>query len=900
MPLDLSAADAWFARRGWTPFDFQREVWAAMAEGRGGLLHATTGAGKTYAVALGALARAAALGGPAVAALAGKTTGMTLGKTTGKTAPAAGVLWITPMRALAADTQRALAAPLADLAPAWTIGLRTGDTTSGERAKQDRRLPTVLVSTPESLTLLLTRPDAAERLHSVHTVVVDEWHELVGNKRGVQVQLLLARLAGWNPRLLVWGLSATLGNLDGAMAMLLGPRPPGDAPPVLVRGRIDKTLLIDTLLPPNPGRFAWGGHLGAQMQQPVVDEITRTDAEGGVTLVFTNVRSQAEVWYQLLLAAKPEWAGQIALHHGSLAREVREWVEAGLKAGTLKAVVATSSLDLGVDFLPVSRVLQIGSAKGVARLLQRAGRSGHQPGRASRITLVPTNTLELIEAVAARRAVAAGRVEPRHAPAQPLDVLVQHLVSIALGGGFRADDLFDEVRRAWSYRHLSRESFQWALDFVVRGGASLGAYPEFHRVVEVDGVYRVPDAGIARRHRMQVGTIVGESAMLVKWWSKAGSGGGTLGQVEESFIARLNKGDCFVFGGRVLEYVRTQDMAAFVRKATAQRGVVPSWAGGRMPLSSELADATLAVLVGVAEAAAQQLRSGGPADPVAGADAADVAEVVDLADEPELRAAGPMLAAQARLSRLPGRDTLLVEQYRSREGQHLFAYPFAGRHVHLGLASLLAWRLSHQRPNTFSISVNDYGFELLAAEDVDLAPVLDRSAFAERSADGADLLHDVLASLNSSELARRRFREIARVAGLVFTGYPGAPKSTKQLQASSGLFYDVFRQYDPANRLLGQADAEVLAQELDIGQLGDCLARLRRWRVDPVVLKAPSPLALALMVERFREQLSTEKLADRLARIVADAEALLSAGAAGAAPALPASPGRLRRRRAAG
>ena len=900
MPLDLSAADAWFARRGWTPFDFQREVWAAMAEGRGGLLHATTGAGKTYAVALGALARAAALGGPAVAALAGKTTGMTLGKTTGKTAPAAGVLWITPMRALAADTQRALAAPLADLAPAWTIGLRTGDTTSGERAKQDRRLPTVLVSTPESLTLLLTRPDAAERLDSVHTVVVDEWHELVGNKRGVQVQLLLARLAAWNPRLLVWGLSATLGNLDGAMAMLLGPRPPGDAPPVLVRGRIDKTLLIDTLLPPNPGRFAWGGHLGAQMQQPVVDEITRTDAEGGVTLVFTNVRSQAEVWYQLLLAAKPEWAGQIALHHGSLAREVREWVEAGLKAGTLKAVVATSSLDLGVDFLPVSRVLQIGSAKGVARLLQRAGRSGHQPGRASRITLVPTNTLELIEAVAARRAVAAGRVEPRHAPAQPLDVLVQHLVSIALGGGFRADDLFDEVRRAWSYRHLSRESFQWALDFVVRGGASLGAYPEFHRVVEVDGVYRVPDAGIARRHRMQVGTIVGESAMLVKWWSKAGSGGGTLGQVEESFIARLNKGDCFVFGGRVLEYVRTQDMAAFVRKATAQRGVVPSWAGGRMPLSSELADATLAVLVGVAEAAAQQLRSGGPADPVAGADVADVAEVVDLADEPELRAAGPMLAAQARLSRLPGRDTLLVEQYRSREGQHLFAYPFAGRHVHLGLASLLAWRLSHQRPNTFSISVNDYGFELLAAEDVDLAPVLDRSAFAERSADGADLLHDVLASLNSSELARRRFREIARVAGLVFTGYPGAPKSTKQLQASSGLFYDVFRQYDPANRLLGQADAEVLAQELDIGQLGDCLARLRRWRVDPVVLKAPSPLALALMVERFREQLSTEKLADRLARIVADAEALLSAGAAGAAPALPASPGRSRRRRAAG
>ena len=854
-------ADAWFAARGWQPFDFQRQVWAAMAAGRGGLLHATTGAGKTYAVALGALARAAALGVPA----------------DGKAAPPVGLLWITPMRALAADSQRALAAPLADLAPAWTLGLRSGDTTSAERARQDRRLPTVLVSTPESLTLLLTRADAAERLHGVHTVVVDEWHELVGNKRGVQVQLLLARLAVWNPRLLVWGLSATLGNLPEALAMLQGPQPPGDAPPLLVQGRIDKALVIDTLLPPNPGRFSWGGHLGAQMQQPVADEIASTVAAGGgTTLVFTNVRSQAEAWYQMLLTARPDWAGDIALHHGSLDKSVREWVEAGLKAGTLKAVVATSSLDLGVDFLPVSRVLQIGSAKGVARLLQRAGRSGHQPGRPSRITLVPTNTLELIEAVAARRAVAAGQVEPRQAPEAPLDVLVQHLVSVALGGGFSADALYAEVCRAHSYRDLSRASFQWALDFVVRGGDSLGAYPEFHRVVcGEDGVYRVPDKGIALRHRLQVGTIVGESAMLVKWWSKAGAGGGTLGQVEESFIARLNKGDCFVFGGRVLEYVRTQDMAAYVRKASGQRGVVPSWGGGKMPLSSELADATLAVLAGVQQADAAP--DSGSAMPV----------------DPELRAAAPMLDAQRRLSQLPGAGTLLVEQYRSREGWHLFVYPFAGRHVHLGLASLLGWRLSQHRPNTFSISVNDYGFELLAAEDLDLAAVFDQSVFDP----GPDLLADVLASLNSSELARRRFREIARVAGLVFTGYPGAPKSTRQLQASSGLFYDVFRQHDPGNRLLHQADAEVLAQELNLRQLAASLARLRAWRLAPVVLRAPSPFALALMVERFREQLSTEKLADRLARIVADAEAAMQADVPGSTAALPTGrPGRPARR----
>lgn len=842
--------DAWFHHCGWTPFAFQRQVWAAMAEGRGGLLHATTGAGKTYAVALGALARAQALGLPLTKADAGRM------------APPLGVLWLTPMRALAADTTRALAAPLTDLAPAWTLGQRSGDTPAAERARQDRRLPTVLVSTPESATLLLTRPDAAERFAQVHTVVVDEWHELIGNKRGVQVQLLLARLAMWNPRLLVWGLSATLGNLDGALAMLQGSTPPGDVPPLLVRGRIDKTLVIDTLLPPNPGRFSWGGHLGVQMQQPVAEAIAQAVAEGGSTLVFTNVRSQAEAWYQMLLDARPDWAGQIALHHGSLDKGVREWVEAGLKAGSLRAVVATSSLDLGVDFLPVSRVLQIGSAKGVARLLQRAGRSGHQPGRPSRITLVPTNTLELIEAVAVRRAVAAGRVEPRHAPEAPLDVLVQHLVTVALGGGFSADALYAEVRRAHSYRALPREHFQWALDFVERGGASLGAYPEYHRVVRgEDGVWRVPDKGIALRHRLQVGTIVGDAMMQVKWLS-----GGTLGQVEEGFIARLNKGDCFVFGGRVLEYVRTQDMAAYVRKSAGKRGVVPAWNGGKMPLSSELADATLAVLAGVQQAAPD-------AEPA----------------DPELQAAAPMLAAQRQLSHLPAPGRLLVEQYRSREGWHVFVYPFAGRQVHLGLASLLAWRLARARPNTFSISINDYGFELLAAEAVDMATVLDGSVFDP----GPDLLADVLASLNSSELARRRFREIARVAGLVFSGYPGAPKSTRQLQASAGLFYDVFRQHDPGNRLLHQADAEVLAQELDTRHLGEALARLRALAIDAVVLRAPSPFALALMVERFREQLSTEKLGDRLARIVADAEAAMLDGAPGTQAALPtAGPGR--------
>ncbi len=815
----MKAAEDWFAGQGCRPFAFQREVWQAMAEGRSGLLHANTGSGKTYAVWFGALGRALA-----------------------RARDAAGlqVLWITPMRALASDTVRALQAPLPDAMPRWSVGQRTGDTSSAERAKQDRRMPAALVTTPESLTLMLTRERAASDLAAVHTVIVDEWHELIGNKRGVQVQLALARLKRWNPQLAVWGLSATLGNLDAAMRTLCGPGG------TLVQGRIDKAIVIDTLLPKEPGRFSWGGHLGAQMQQPVVEEIERTQ---GTTLVFTNVRSQAEIWYQLLLAARPDWAGRIALHHGSLDKDVRAWVEAGLKDGSLKAVVATSSLDLGVDFLPVERVLQIGSPKGVARLLQRAGRSGHAPGRASRVTLVPTNTMELVEAAAVRRAALAGRVESRASPDKPLDVLVQHLVTVALGSeigpdgrvrrGFEADALFDEVRTAAAYTDLTRDEFDWCLAFVERGGASLTAYPQYHRVVRGDdGVWRVTDRGIAHRHRLQVGTIVSDAAMQVAWLS-----GGRIGTVEEGFIARLKAGDCFVFAGRVLEYVRTQDMTAYVRKATKAKGIVPAWGGTKMALSDAMTDMVQALLEG--------------------ADQGDFLE-------PEMQAAQPMLAAQARLSKLPRPDMLLVERFASREGHHLFIYPFGGRNVHIGLAQLIAWRLARAQANTFSLSINDFGFELIAARPVDCTPLLDGSAFST-----SNLMADVLASLNAGELAQRRFREIARVAGLVFTGYPGAAKSAKQLQASSSLFWEVFRKYDPRNPLLGQAEREVLAQELEIERLRATLCRMAAQRIELVDLRVPSPFALPLMVERFREELSTEKLADRLQRILAEASAVL-------------------------
>lgn len=814
-------AREWFAQRSWTPHGFQQTVWDAIEEGRSGLLHATTGSGKTYAVWLGLLQALAPLRPP---------EGLQ-------------VLWITPMRALAADTVRALREPLEDMSPGWRVESRTGDTSSAERARQERRPPQVLVTTPESLSLLLTREDAHQRLATLSAVVVDEWHELIGSKRGVQLQLAIARLATWQPELLVWGLSATLGNLDQALNTLVRPLRRAERA-CLVQGRIDKTLIIDTLLPSEPGRFSWGGHLGAQMLRPVVDEID----SAGTCLVFTNTRSQAEIWYQMLLQERPDWAGLVALHHGSLDPDVRAWVEEGLKTGQLKAVVATSSLDLGVDFLPVERVLQVGSPKGVARLLQRAGRSGHAPGRPSRITIVPTNTMELVEAVAARRAAHAGQVESRCSPQAPMDVLVQHLVTVAIGGGFEPDELYAEVQRTEAYAGLEPASFEWALAFVERGGHSLAAYPEYHRVQRVDGRCVVPDRRLAQRHRQQVGTIVSDAGLQVKWVS-----GGTLGTIEEGFIARLSPGDCFVFAGRVLEYVRTREMTAYVKKALKPKGVVSTWAGSKMPLSTELADATLAVLGEVS----------------AGAEAGPEGLIPS---EPELRAAWPMLSTQLRQSALPMAGHVLIEVLQSREGEHLFLYPFAGRLVHTGLAQLLAWRLAQQRPSgaSFSLSVNDLGLEIVSPSPLDLpADVLALRTLLLPPASGETLLEDILESLKAGHLPQRRFREIARVAGLVSGGLPGARKSTRQIQASSSLFYEVFRRYDAQNELLVQAEREVLTQELDVERLQAALQRLQQWTWRRIDLKSPSPFCLPLMVERLREQLSTEQLTARIERWVA-------------------------------
>jgi len=807
----------WFRGRGWQPFEFQRRTWQAYLQGRSGLIHAPTGIGKTYAAWFGPvldwLRRPSMAAGEAPAAENPGTTGRSHLR----------ILWVTPLRALVKDIQEALARVVQDLDIPWNVESRTGDTAASVKNRQKKHLPDALITTPESLALLLSYPGARDRFAGLQLVVADEWHELMGTKRGVLVELALARLASWTPRTRIWGLSATLGNTDQAMQVLLGRSADRGC---LIKGAVPKSIVVDSIVPKEVERFPWSGHLGLKLLDAVVAVIDSAKT----ALVFTNTRSQTEIWYRAVLEARPDWQDRFALHHGSLDKRERDQVEQGLRSGALKGVVCTSSLDLGVDFTPVDTILQIGSPKGIARLMQRAGRSGHQPGHASRITCVPTNALELIEVTAARRAVETGSIEPRHPVKLPLDVLAQHLVSVALGDGFRPAELYREVKNTHAFRDLGRRDFDWILDFVSTGGASLSAYPEYRKIESKHGRFICADRHVAARHRMNIGTITSDASILVKFLN-----GHRLGTVEERFLSRLKRGDTFIYGGRLLEYVRIKDMTLWVRKRKSGKGPVPQWMGGRMPLSTELASAVRHQLAHAARD--------------------------DFASE-EMKAVRPILALQARWSAIPGSEDLLIENCISREGHHLFVFPFGGHLVNEGIAALLAHRLCRSTPLTLSMAVNDYGLELLSDREIPLEHFRDASIF---STDG--LMEDILESVNTTEMGRRQFRDIARVAGLVFQGYPGRRKHTRQVQASSSLLYNVFLRHEPDNLLLGQSAREVLERQLDFSRLRRCLARIGGGRIRFIKTEQVTPLAFPIMVNRLRTRVSSEKLADRVRRM---------------------------------
>lgn len=810
----------WFAAAGWTPFPFQHEVWDAYGRGESGLIYSPTGTGKTYAVWFAALANW----------LRENEPGAVVKKR--KDASPLRVLWITPLRALAADTLQSLIAPLESLGIPWTVETRTGDTSAAMRSRQRTLLPSTLVTTPESLSLLLTRENAPDLFTDLECVVVDEWHELLGSKRGVQVELALARLRRFRPGLRTWGLSATVGNLEESLRTLVGryDLETGEIPEGrLIRGDFSKKLVIDSILPDDITRFPWAGHHGLTL----LPQVLRGIEANRTSLIFTNTRSQTERWYQEILAARPEWAGEIALHHSSIDAATRDWVERNLRTGALRCVVCTSSLDLGVDFPTVDAVFQIGSPKGAARLMQRAGRSGHQPGAESRVICVPAQALELLEISAAREAITRQGLEARVPHRKPLDVLVQHAVTVAIGGGFDSESLYREVRTTQAYHDLTRDEWEWVLDFVTRGGDALKSYEQYSRVRLVNGRYEAADKLLTQAHRMSIGTILDDASLVVQYIN-----GDKLGSLEESFVSRLSPGDHFTFGGKVLEFVRLRDLKVWVRKAKsrADKGAVPRWYGGGLPISEQL--------TGMMREKLNRAREG-------------------IYDDLEMQRLRPLLDLQAKLSRIPTPDELLIESVKTREGHHLFFYPFAGRLVHEGLAALLAYRIARDMPVTFTYAINDYGFELLSPDVQAITPETDVRALFSTD----DLLDDIHHSLNMSEMSKRQFREVARVSGLVTSRFPGGQKTVKQLQASSSLIYDVLEKYDRDNLLLAQAEREVLQRQLEQSRLFMALNRISAGEFTLQPVKRPTPFCFPLLVDRLRQTVSSETLEDRIKKM---------------------------------
>lgn len=797
-------ASVWFFNQGWEPHSFQRQAWRAIEKGHSGLLNAPTGFGKTFAIWFGILAHYYQY--------------QDYRQRKGKQA-ALHAIWITPLRALSKEIHKAVSQVSTDLDLDYKIELRTGDTSLSERKNQRTKPPQALITTPESVHLLLASKGAADYFGQLAFVVVDEWHELLGSKRGVLVELALSRLKAINPKLKIWGISATIGNLSEAQEILLGKGHQG----VMIRATLKKKIKVETVLPDSLERFPWAGHLGIHL----LDKVVAIIRQHGSTLIFTNTRSQCEIWYQQLISHYPEFAGISAVHHGSLSDEVRLWVEDALHRGKLKAVVCTSSLDLGVDFRPVDCVVQIGSPKGVARFLQRAGRSGHRPHEISYIYYVPTNSLEIIEGDSLKYALKEGIIEQRIPYIRSFDVLLQYLMTLAVGDGFPADRTFDEIKSTHCFASISRQEYDECLAMLTHGGKTLQAYDDFRRLVLADGLYRVESRRLAMRHRLSIGAIVSDAMMRVKLMN-----GKFLGSIEESFISKLNTGDVFWFSGRQLELQHVRNMEVIVRPTTKAKGVVPSWMGGRFSISPDLGTAIRHSFRNIHKA-----RVGSP----------------------ELSFLRPLFEEQKVRSALPQEEELLVEYIATKYGYHLFVYPFDGKLVHEGMAQVLAYRLGKIQPASFSIASNEYGFELLSSTRYEVNDGMIKALLSP------DHLHeDITSGINVREMARRRFRDIAGIAGLVFQGYPGKAVKTRHLQANAGLFFSVFEDYDPTNLLLREAYDEVFDFQLEEGRMQLAFERIANHTI---ILSCPqqlTPFSFPIFSESFREKYSNEDWQSRL------------------------------------
>ncbi|MEO5591397.1 MAG: ligase-associated DNA damage response DEXH box helicase [Chitinophagaceae bacterium] len=834
----------WLSSQGRQPFAFQEEAWQHIISGESGLVNAPTGCGKTFSVFLGSVIQY--INQYPVNYQTNNKNGLQL-------------LWITPLRALAKDIGRAMEEVIAGLGMQWKIGIRNGDTETAERERQKRQMPEVLIITPESLHLLLAQKGYPNIFSTLKIIAVDEWHELLGSKRGVQVELAVSRIAGLAKRyepgvtgeqhsdqlaeqkssqltansslLAVWGISATIGNLEQAKDVLLAPVKKNG---IIVKANIKKNIEIESVIPDEIEKYPWAGHLGIKLADKTIPIINNSHT----TLIFINTRGMSEMWYQTLLIVEPDLAGAIALHHGSIERELRTWVEEALHAGTLKAVVCTASLDLGVDFRPVETVIQVGSPKGVARFLQRAGRSGHQPDAVSKIYFLPTHSLELVEAAALKEGIKENLIESREPMLLCFDVLIQYLCTLAVGDGFMPDIIYKEIKATYCFADITENEWNEILYFITAGGNALQQYDEFKKVTIIDGIYRIISRRMAMRHRMHIGTIVSDAMLKVKFMS-----GGYIGVIEEYFISRLDPGAVFTLAGRNLELVMIKDMTVIVKKSNATKSIVPSWNGGRMPLSANLGK-KLREKFNEAFEKTKSLRQAGKER------------------DPELIALQPLFDLQEKLSHVPRANELLIEQIETKDGYHLFVYPFEGRLVHEAMAAILAYRISKITPITFSFAMNDYGFELLSDQPI---PVDDSNVYELFSPD--DLLADIQRSVNATEMAKRKFRDIAVIGGLIFQGMPGEKVKARHLQSSASLLFKVFLEYDPDNILLKQAYREVLDQQMEEVRLRNMLERIQQSKVVITFPARLTPFCFPIKVDSMREDLSSEKLEDRVKKM---------------------------------
>ncbi len=807
-------AESWFEAQQWKPFPFQKATWKAFLQGRNGLLNAPTGSGKTFALWF-----------PIVLQYVKNNPDY---KT--RHIPGLKAIWITPLRALSQEIKQSAERVCADLGTQMTVGIRTGDTSAKDRAKQKTQMPDLLITTPESLHLLLATKGYAKLFKDCSAIVVDEWHELLGTKRGVQMELALSRLKSVSKSLRIWGISATIGNLEQAREVLLGPETQALQNSVMIKAKLHKKITVKSIIPQEMETFPWRGHLGIRLLEAIIPIIEQSKT----TLLFTNTRSQCEIWFQKILEKHPEFAGEIAMHHGSINKDTRLWVEQAIRNESLQAVVCTSSLDLGVDFAPVETVVQIGGPKGVARFLQRAGRSGHRPGKESVIYFLPTHAIELVEASALQQAVKQNAVEDRIPYLNSFDVLLQYLTTLAISDGFYPDEIFKEVKQTFCFQALTQAQWHWLLNFLVMGSQSLQTYDEYKKVeVEEDGKFKVNNRGIAMRHRFQIGTIVGDANLAVRYQK-----GGYIGSIEEYFISKLTAGDVFTFAGRNLEFIRIKEMQAYVRNSSKKTNKVPSWMGGRLTLSAQMSELLRNELYSVSRPVSEQSL--------------------------EIRSLAHIFDRQRAESIVPKPNELLIETFKTTDGHHHIFYPFEGRFVHEAMGSLLSYRISLLSPITFSLAFNDYGFELLSDQELDLQQVIDNDLFSKDY-----LMEDLQKSLNATEMARRKFRDIAVISGMVFTGYPDKGIKMKHLQSSSQLLFDVFRDYEPEHLLFQQAFTETFEHQLEEGRLRLALERIATQEIVWKACQNPTPFSFPIITDRLREKLSSEKLADRIKKMTA-------------------------------